>query len=57
VGQFTRDSDTIVVAIMGSETMWADLKKLVDYGFSKKKQEQIAQLGPDSTENNFRKIN
>ena len=50
VGQFTRDGSSIVVAIMGSETMWADLKKLVDYGFSKKKQEQIAQLEPNSTE-------
>ena len=46
VGQFSRDGNTIVVAIMGSETMWADLKKLVDYGFSKKKQDQLAQLGP-----------
>lgn len=57
VGQFTRDGNTIVVAIMGSETMWADLKKLVDYGFSKKKQEQIAQLGPNSTAENIQKIN
>jgi len=57
VGQFTRDGNTIVVAIMGSETMWADLKKLVDYGFSKKKQEQIAQLGPNSTTENIQKIN
>ena len=44
VGQFTREGNTIVVAVMGSETMWADLKKLVDYGFSKKRQEQLAQL-------------
>lgn len=39
VGQFTRQGHTIVVAIMGSETMWADLEKLVDYGFQRKKQE------------------
>lgn len=57
VGQFTRDGNTIVVAIMGSETMWADLKKLVDYGFSKKKQEQIAQSGPNTTEKNTQRIN
>ncbi len=57
VGQFTRDGNTIVVAIMGSETMWADLKKLVDYGFSKKKQEQIAQLEPNTIEKNIQKIN
>lgn len=39
VGQFTRSGQTIVVAIMGSGTMWADLEKLVDYGFQQKKQE------------------
>ena len=44
VGQFTRGGESIVVAIMGSESMWADLNKLVDYGFRKKKQEQLAQL-------------
>jgi D-alanyl-D-alanine carboxypeptidase (penicillin-binding protein 5/6) len=44
VGQFTRNDETIVVAIMGSETMWADLKKLVEYGFMKKKHEQLAQV-------------
>ncbi len=48
VGQFTRNDDTIVVAIMGSETMWADLKKLVEYGFMKKKQEQLAQVQTDN---------
>lgn len=36
VGQFSRDEESIVVAIMGSETMWSDVKKLVDYGFKKK---------------------
>lgn len=44
VGQFTRGGDSIVVAIMGSESMWADLNRLVDYGFRRKKQEQLAQL-------------
>ena len=39
VGQFSREGHTIVVAIMGSETMWADLEKLVDYGFKRKTQE------------------
>jgi D-alanyl-D-alanine carboxypeptidase (penicillin-binding protein 5/6) len=46
VGQFTRDGQSIVVAIMGSESMWADLEKLVNYGFRKKKQEQLAQATP-----------
>jgi D-alanyl-D-alanine carboxypeptidase (penicillin-binding protein 5/6) len=44
VGQFKRGDDTIVVAIMGSETMWRDIKRLVEYGFQKKKQIRIAQL-------------
>ena len=48
VGQFSRDNRTIVVAIMGSESMWADLEKLVNYGFSKKKEEQLARIGSDS---------
>ena len=43
VGQFARNGHTIVVAIMGSETMWADLRQLVDYGF-KRKNEEMARL-------------
>lgn len=38
VGKFKRGSDEIIVAIMGSETMWGDIKRLVDYGFARKKQ-------------------
>jgi D-alanyl-D-alanine carboxypeptidase (penicillin-binding protein 5/6) len=34
VGKFKRGSNEIIVAIMGSRTMWADLKTLVEYGFS-----------------------
>lgn len=34
VGKFKRGSREIIVAIMGSRTMWADLKNLVEYGFS-----------------------
>ncbi|BCO07757.1 hypothetical protein GF1_01330 [Desulfolithobacter dissulfuricans] len=41
VGMFTRGSDSIVVAIMGSETMWDDLKHLVEYGFKRKQQIQL----------------
>ncbi|WP_457574074.1 D-alanyl-D-alanine carboxypeptidase family protein [Desulfolithobacter sp.] len=41
VGMFTRGSDSIVVAIMGSETMWDDLKRLVEYGFKRKQQIQL----------------
>lgn len=34
VGKFKRGSDEIIVSIMGSSTMWADLKTLVEHGFS-----------------------
>jgi len=38
VGKFTRGGEAIIVAIMGSETMWPDIKNLVEYGFLRKKQ-------------------
>jgi len=50
VGQFSRDKQTIVVALMGSETMWADLAKLVEYGFKKQKDEQLAQTNGNTTD-------
>ena len=50
VGQFQRGDDTIVVAIMGSETMWTDIKRLVEYGFKKKEQVRVAQLARMDTE-------
>jgi D-alanyl-D-alanine carboxypeptidase (penicillin-binding protein 5/6) len=42
VGQFAREQGKIIVAIMGSETMWDDVKNLVDFGF--KRQQEIAGL-------------
>lgn len=36
VGKFKRGDDEIIIAIMGSERMWTDVKKLVNYGFKKK---------------------
>ena len=42
VGKFRRGNDEIIVAIMGSETMWRDLKKLVEFGFLKKNAHQVA---------------
>ncbi|XCN73187.1 MAG: serine hydrolase [Candidatus Electrothrix aestuarii] len=50
VGQFQRGDDTIVVAIMGSETMWTDIKRLVEYGFKRKEQVRIAQLEKTKSE-------
>ncbi|THB77557.1 MAG: D-alanyl-D-alanine carboxypeptidase [Desulfobulbaceae bacterium] len=43
VGKFKRGNDEIIVALLGSETMWTDLKKLVSYGFRKKQQIRIAE--------------
>lgn len=40
VGKFSRDNDELVVAIMGSETMWDDISRLVEYGFAK--QQKVA---------------
>ncbi len=37
VGKFTRNGASIIVAIMGSETMWPDISNLVEYGFQQKK--------------------
>ncbi|NOQ46250.1 MAG: D-alanyl-D-alanine carboxypeptidase [Desulfobulbaceae bacterium] len=51
VGQFTRGEESIVVAIMGSETMWTDVKRLVDYGFKRKKQIQLAMAETGKQEN------
>ncbi len=42
VGKFKRGGDEIIVAIMGSEMMWGDLKKLVEFGFSKKHVHRMA---------------
>ena len=49
VGKFERGEDSIVVAIMGSETMWSDIKRLVDYGFKKKTEIKLANLAKVET--------
>jgi len=49
VGKFERGEDSIVVAIMGSETMWTDIKRLVEYGFKKKAQIKLAKLAKTET--------
>lgn len=41
VGKFRRGQDELVVAIMGSETMWGDIYQLVEYGFSKKQRMRV----------------
>ncbi len=42
VGRFKRGEDKILVAIMGSRTMWQDIRRLVEYGFSRKQQLRLA---------------
>jgi len=46
VGKFKRGDQEIVIAVMGCETMWADVKKLVQHGFSL--QDRLA-AAPSST--------
>ena len=57
VGQFSRDNHSIVVAIMGSESMWADLEKLVTYGFHKKKEARVARIEADGKERTTARVN
>ena len=42
VGQFSGDDGSIIVAIMGSETMWDDIRNLVSYGLQKQKKVNMA---------------
>ena len=42
VGKFSRNGEEILVAILGSRNMWNDIARLVDYGFNKKQQLQMA---------------
>ncbi|MBU0663623.1 MAG: D-alanyl-D-alanine carboxypeptidase [Proteobacteria bacterium] len=42
VGKFKRGSSEIIVAIMGSRTMWTDLKALVEYGFAQQQTSTVA---------------
>jgi D-alanyl-D-alanine carboxypeptidase (penicillin-binding protein 5/6) len=37
VGKFKRGDDELTVAVLGSTTMWDDVKRLVEYGFARKK--------------------
>jgi D-alanyl-D-alanine carboxypeptidase (penicillin-binding protein 5/6) len=49
VGKFRRGDDEMVLAILGSETMWDDIKNLVSYGFEAMaggETDRSAQLSP-----------
>ena len=55
VGKFSRDGEEIIVSILGSRNMWHDIAQLVEYGFSKKQQLQVASNGRnDSIEDDDR---
>jgi D-alanyl-D-alanine carboxypeptidase (penicillin-binding protein 5/6) len=49
VGKFSRNGEEILVAILGSRNMWNDIAKLVDYGFNKKQQFQMANREKNTT--------
>lgn len=38
VGKFSRGNTDLIVALMGSETMWTDVSRLVEYGFKRERQ-------------------
>lgn len=44
VGKFEKGGKELVVAIMGSETMWDDIGRLVRHGFER--QRELARIGP-----------
>ena len=51
VGKFKRDNDEIIVSLMGSESLWPDVKKLVEYGFAKKRENRGATANTDTADN------
>ncbi len=57
VGQFSRNGDSIIVAIMGSETMWDDLRTLVEYGFRRKQQIRLARLEKSGDNRQVARVN
>lgn len=48
VGKFKRGRREIILAIMGSESMWTDIKRLVSYGFSRKGLASAPEPDPDN---------
>ena len=57
VGQFAQKEGTIIVALMGSETMWMDVKNLVDYGFKRQQQVVAARQKPEREGRQFAMAN
>jgi len=50
VGKFKRGNQEIIVALMGSNKMWSDVKKLVKHGFFTLKQSSLADKQNSATE-------
>ncbi|MDH3347660.1 MAG: D-alanyl-D-alanine carboxypeptidase [Desulfobulbaceae bacterium] len=45
VGKFTRGGESIIVAVMGSDTMWDDIENLVEYGFNRQAVKLLSDSG------------
>ncbi len=56
VGKFRRPEGELLVAVMGSETMWHDVARLVEYGFRAKREEQAALIPLRPTANTLAKV-
>lgn len=56
VGSFKRGTDELIVAVMGSETMWYDVKQLVKYGFTKKRLIRQAAAGKAKKLDSFKLV-
>ncbi len=54
VGKFKRRGQEVVVAIMGSETMWEDISTLVEYGFYQQGKSAILQTADRATAESIR---
>ena len=51
VGKFQRDGRAIVVALLGSASMWDDIATLVEHGFAK---QEMAELRPENSSGGVR---
>lgn len=56
VGKFRRGQDELVVAIMGSETMWKDVNYLVEYGFDRLKKSGVKTAKSGHSKNGARVV-
>ena len=50
VGKFEKNGEELVVAIMGSESMWDDISRLVRYGFARQAERRKLEPAEESIE-------